>query len=52
MPMTTVEFGEAEQRMDEMIEIVMQGREVMITYSGEPVALVHLHQRAREEPPA
>lgn len=50
MPMTNVEVYEAGQHMDELIETVMQGTEVTITYFGRPVAVVGMHRMADETP--
>lgn len=51
MPMTNVEVHEAEQRMEELIDTVMGGQEVVITYFGEPVAFLGLRRFVQEEPP-
>jgi antitoxin (DNA-binding transcriptional repressor) of toxin-antitoxin stability system len=52
MPMTNVEVHEAEQRMEELIDTVLHGQEVVITHFGEPVAVLGVHRLVQEDPPA
>ena len=44
--MITVEVDEAGAHMDALIDTVMLGGEVVMTYFGDPVARVHLHHRS------
>ena len=50
MPMMTLEVREVEDRMEEVIDAVLQGREVSITHFGEVVAVCRLHDPARLAP--
>jgi antitoxin (DNA-binding transcriptional repressor) of toxin-antitoxin stability system len=48
--MITVEVDEAGAHMDALIDTVMLGGEVVMTYFGEPVASVHLRHRSPDAP--
>lgn len=47
-----IELQEAGERLQEMTEAVLQGREVWITDQGEPVALATMEYATDEGPPA
>lgn len=46
MQMITVEVDEAAEHMNALIDTVMAGGEVVMTYSGEPVVSIRLHDRS------
>lgn len=52
MPMTTVEVHDAQQRMQELIDAVLAGQDVVFTYFGEPVGAVGLERFVQGKPPA
>ena len=50
MLMMTVEYSQAQERMQEVVDAVLQGREVMVTYFGEPLAMLCLRGTAGRAP--
>jgi antitoxin (DNA-binding transcriptional repressor) of toxin-antitoxin stability system len=38
-----VELSEARERMQDVVDAVMQGREIVVTHLGEPLAMLVLH---------
>ncbi|HEX2207081.1 MAG TPA: hypothetical protein VHG93_05325 [Longimicrobium sp.] len=50
MPLT-VDVRETQDRMEAMVDAVLQGEEVLITHLGEPVGVLGMHSPAGEEPP-
>jgi hypothetical protein len=52
MPSITIEVQEAEERLQELTNAVLQGQDVWITHYGEPVAVASLQHMTGEEPPA
>lgn len=48
----TVEFHEARARVEELIDAVHQGREVVVTILGEPLGRMRLYGPPGEEPPS
>jgi antitoxin (DNA-binding transcriptional repressor) of toxin-antitoxin stability system len=51
MPITAVEVHQARQRMQELIDTILSGQEVVFTHFGEPVGVVGLRRFGQEEPP-
>lgn len=43
MLVMTVEYHEARERMQEVVDAVQQGREVMVTHFGMPFGMICLH---------
>jgi hypothetical protein len=52
MPSITIEVQEAEERLQELTDAVLQGQDVWITHCGEPVAVASLQHMTGDEPPA
>lgn len=47
MPMTTIEVREIGDRLNELLDAVLQGREVVVTHFGQVVARCRLYDPAR-----
>jgi antitoxin (DNA-binding transcriptional repressor) of toxin-antitoxin stability system len=48
MPIITVDVEHAGDRLDELIDAVIDGEEVIITWHDEAVAVLRLYDHARE----